>query len=53
MKPWKYCGSGKMEGTAKVDDLVGAKPVNEIDLKIPSFAPRIVQLETAEGRTVK
>lgn len=53
MKPQRSSGRGKIEGAAKVDDLVGAKPVNKIDFKIPSFAPRIVQLVTAKGRTVK
>ena len=46
-------GSGKIERTAKVDDLVGTKPDNKIDFTIPSFAPRIVQLAAAKGRTVK
>ena len=53
MKPEKRHGRGKIERAAKVDDLVGTKPANKIGLKIPSFAPRIVQLITAKGRTVK
>ncbi len=53
MKLRRCFGSGKIEEAAKVDDLVGTKPVNKIDIKIPSFAPRIVQLITAKGRTVK
>ena len=53
MKPQRWYGRGKIEGTAKVDDLVGTKPDNKIDIKIPSFAPRIVQLAAAKGRTVK
>jgi len=43
----------KNEGAAKVEDLLGTKPVNKIDFKIPSFAPQIVHLGAAEGRTVK
>lgn len=44
---------GIIEGTAMVDDFLGAKPVRKIDIRIPSFAPRIVHLVTAKGRTVK
>ena len=53
MKPQERSRCGKIEGTAKVDDLVGSKPVSKIDKKIPSFAPRNVQLAAAKGRTVK
>lgn len=53
MKPQRECVSDTIEGAAKVDDLVGTKPENKIGFKIPSFAPRIVQLVTAKGRTVK